>query len=45
MPQMIDEYYALCGWDEDGIPIEETFKKFGLSSEWQVFTKKIREKE
>lgn len=39
--RMVNEFYALCGWDEDGIPKEETFKKFGLSSEWQVFRKKL----
>ncbi len=39
--EMIGEYYALCGYDEDGIPKEEAFKKYGLSSEWQVFKKKV----
>lgn len=39
---MLDEYYALSGWDENGIPKEETFKKLGLSSEWQVFKKKMK---
>jgi aldehyde:ferredoxin oxidoreductase len=39
--RMVDEYYALCGWDGDGIPTEETFNTFGLSSEWQAFQKKI----
>ncbi|MFC1907960.1 aldehyde ferredoxin oxidoreductase family protein [Chloroflexota bacterium] len=39
--KMIDEYYQLRGWDEDGIPEEETFKKFGLSSEWKVFKKRL----
>ncbi|MFC1908080.1 aldehyde ferredoxin oxidoreductase family protein [Chloroflexota bacterium] len=37
--KMIDDYYQLRGWDEDGVPTEETFKKFGLSSEWKVFKK------
>jgi len=37
--KMIDEYYQLRGWDEDGIPTEETFKKFDLSSERKVFKK------
>lgn len=36
--KLLDEYYAVMGWDEDGIPKEETFKKLGLSSEWQVFS-------
>ena len=39
--QMVDEYYALRGWDEDGVPAEETFNKFGLSSEWKDFKKKL----
>jgi aldehyde:ferredoxin oxidoreductase len=39
--KMVDEYYALCGWDDDGIPKEETFNKFGLSSEWQAFKKRM----
>jgi hypothetical protein len=32
----------LAGWDEDGVPKEETFQKYGLSSEWQVFNKKMK---
>ncbi|MFC1907992.1 aldehyde ferredoxin oxidoreductase family protein [Chloroflexota bacterium] len=39
--KMVDEYYQLRGWDEEGIPKEETFKKFGLSSEWKVFKKRL----
>jgi len=39
--KMIDEYYTLRGWDEDGVPTEETFNKFGLSSEWKVFKKRF----
>ncbi|MBA7617156.1 putative oxidoreductase YdhV [subsurface metagenome] len=39
--KMLDEYYALRGWDEDGVPTEETFNKFGLSPEWKVFKKKL----
>jgi len=42
--KMLDEYYALRGWDEDGIPTEETFRKFGLSSEWQAFEKEVSRK-
>ncbi|GAG60771.1 unnamed protein product, partial [marine sediment metagenome] len=34
--RMLDEYYALRGWDGSGIPTEETFDSFGLSSEWKV---------
>ena len=40
--KMLDEYYELSGWDEDGVPKEETFQKYGLSSEWQIFSKKIK---
>jgi aldehyde:ferredoxin oxidoreductase len=38
--KMLDSYYALRGYDRDGIPKEETFKKYGLLPEWQVFKKK-----
>jgi aldehyde:ferredoxin oxidoreductase len=38
--KMLDSYYALRGYDKDGVPKEETFKKYGLLSEWQVFKKK-----
>jgi aldehyde:ferredoxin oxidoreductase len=40
--KMLDEYYAVSGWDDDGVPKEETFQKYGLSSEWQVFNKRIK---
>jgi aldehyde:ferredoxin oxidoreductase len=40
--KMVDEYYELAGWDEDGVPKEETFQKYGLSSEWQFFNKKMK---
>ena len=39
--KMIDDYYALRGYDKDGVPTEETFKKYGLLSEWEVFKKKV----
>ena len=39
--KMIDDYYALRGYDKDGVPKEETFRKYGLSSEWKVFEKKV----
>jgi len=39
--KMLDDYYALRGYDKDGIPTEETFRKFGLLSEWKVFKKKV----
>jgi aldehyde:ferredoxin oxidoreductase len=37
--KMLDEYYDLRGWDNNGIPLEETFERFGLPSEW----KKLRD--
>ncbi|MFA5317822.1 MAG: aldehyde ferredoxin oxidoreductase C-terminal domain-containing protein, partial [Dehalococcoidales bacterium] len=40
--KMLDEYYDISGWDEDGVPSEETFKKYGLSSEWEAFSGKIK---
>ena len=39
--KMLDEYYQLRGWDENGVPTEETFSKFGLSSEWEFFTEQF----
>jgi len=35
--QMLDEYYALRGWDKNGIPKKKTFIKLGLTSEWEEF--------
>jgi len=31
--RMLDEYYRLHGWDEEGIPSRRTLKKLGLSNE------------
>jgi aldehyde:ferredoxin oxidoreductase len=31
--QMLDEYYELHGWDEDGVPRPETLQKLGLDGE------------
>ena len=28
--KLLDRYYALEGWDEDGIPTEETLREYGL---------------
>jgi len=39
--KMIDDYYALRGYDKDGVPTEETFKKYSLTLEWEVFKKKV----
>ncbi|MHA2298384.1 MAG: aldehyde ferredoxin oxidoreductase family protein [Candidatus Hodarchaeales archaeon] len=29
--KMLEEYYALHGWDNDGVPTEETTRKLGIS--------------
>jgi aldehyde:ferredoxin oxidoreductase len=29
---MKDEYYALRGWDEEGVPLPETLERYGISS-------------
>jgi len=31
--QMLDEYYALHGWDKNGVPTKETLEKLGLDKE------------
>jgi len=31
--RMLDEYYTLHGWDEEGIPTNRTLKRLGLSNE------------
>jgi aldehyde:ferredoxin oxidoreductase len=31
--RMLDEYYTLHGWDEEGIPSKKTLKRLGLSNE------------
>jgi aldehyde:ferredoxin oxidoreductase len=31
--QMIDEYYELHGWDENGVPRPETLAQLGLENE------------
>jgi len=42
---MLGEYYTLCGYDADGIPMEETFEKLGLSSEWKALDKVLSKNE
>lgn len=39
--KMLSEYYVISGWDEDGVPGEETFRKYGLLSELQVFKQRL----
>ena len=41
---MLDEYYTLRGWDDDGIPTQETFDKLDLPSEWEVVREELGEK-
>ncbi len=31
--QMMDEYYELHGWDEKGVPTQETLERLGLENE------------
>lgn len=33
LDRMIDEYYALRGWDSRGVPLPETLKKLGLGDQ------------
>ena len=42
--KMLDEYYALRGWDSDGIPTPETFDRFGLSSEGEALRQELQDK-
>lgn len=30
LDKMLDEYYALCGWNENGVPTKEKLKELGL---------------
>jgi aldehyde:ferredoxin oxidoreductase len=43
--KMLDEYYALRGWDSEGIPTPETFCKFGLSSEGKALWRELQAKD
>jgi hypothetical protein len=38
---MLDEYYAARGYDSDGVPKKEAFKKYNLLSEWEKFKKRV----
>ncbi len=33
---MIDEYYSLHGWDNNGVPSEETLKRLGLENKYSM---------
>jgi aldehyde:ferredoxin oxidoreductase len=41
--RMLSEYYALRGWDEDGVPMKETFDNLGLSLEWETFEHQLEQ--
>ena len=41
--KMLDEYYALRGWDSEGIPTPETFDRFGLSSEGEALRQELQD--
>ena len=43
--QMVDEYYELSGWDQDGMPKKKTFTKLGLTFELQRFSKLMKKQE
>jgi aldehyde:ferredoxin oxidoreductase len=43
--RMLSEYYALRGYDEDGIPEEETFNKLGLLLEGKIFKERVAKNE
>jgi aldehyde:ferredoxin oxidoreductase len=42
--KMIDDYYNLRGYDKNGTPTEETFIKYALKPEWEVFKKETSQK-
>jgi aldehyde:ferredoxin oxidoreductase len=42
--RMLDEYYALRGWDKDGIPTPETFAKFDLSPEGRALRQEFQDR-
>ena len=35
LEQMLDEYYALMGWDSEGVPQAERMRELGLEEQWQ----------
>jgi aldehyde:ferredoxin oxidoreductase len=39
--KMLDEYYESSGWDKNGVPKENTFKKYNMDTEWEYFFKKL----
>ncbi len=43
--RMLSEYYSLRGWDEEGVPKEETFHSLDLSSEWETFKRQLEQNE
>jgi aldehyde:ferredoxin oxidoreductase len=43
--RMLSEYYSLRGWDEEGVPMEETFHNLDLTSEWETFRRQLQQHE
>ncbi|MDD5083256.1 MAG: aldehyde ferredoxin oxidoreductase C-terminal domain-containing protein, partial [Dehalococcoidales bacterium] len=39
---MLNEYYVISGWDREGIPMKETFRKYNLTSELEIFKQRLR---
>ena len=35
LERMLDEYYALMGWDSEGVPQAERMRELGLEEEWE----------
>ncbi len=40
--KMLSEYYDISGWDENGVPRKQTFEKYGLLTEWEVFKQRLQ---
>ena len=40
LKKMIDEYYQVRGWDQEGIPTKETLNRLGLSQMSSAFGKR-----
>jgi aldehyde:ferredoxin oxidoreductase len=38
---MVKEFYTLNGWDNEGIPLAETFTRLGLANEWGLFKRNL----
>jgi aldehyde:ferredoxin oxidoreductase len=36
LDRMLDEYYEIMGWDNNGIPTADRMRELGLEEEWQA---------